>query len=71
MPPLASIAFLDLPYKVHVSQFTRDQEAWCLTHATEDNSWDWWLEINPDSGEDFTVFGFSDEDLAMQFRMTF
>lgn len=70
MKPLDSVDFSDLPYKVHLSEFKLAYAEWCNAHVPN-QGWEWWLEIDPNSANEQTVFGFRDQDLAMQFRITF
>jgi hypothetical protein len=58
------------PHKVYVSRFKESHAEWCRMHVP-DNSWSWWLEIDPTTCEDLTVFGFEDLELATQFALCF
>lgn len=57
-------------HKVYMPRYNHAHAEWCNAHVPN-NSWAWWLEIDPNSGEDFTVFGFDDEHLATQFALLF
>ena len=49
-----------------------NQVDWCNQHLVRGTDWEWWMEYPPyDPNFRRYVFGFSQEHLALEFRLSF